>query len=120
MRSIVRPVLCLLVLGCLAFAQPDLTVQWKTALRDLEQRLASLPADGSAASAAWRADEEALRTSVAAYAAANPDLKLQVPDALPDSPSKQAASQQFDQLTTAVNLVIGQTPGTPFNLGHVE
>jgi hypothetical protein len=83
-------------------AQQDLTVQWKTSLQDLEQRLAGLP-DGGAPAAAWSADAESLRSSLASFAAANPGMKLQVPDALPNAPAHQALTQQLAQLNAAVS-----------------
>ena len=46
-------------------------------------------------------------------------MKIQAPPALPDSPSRQMATDQLSQLNAAVNQVIQQTPGTPFNLGQV-
>ena len=101
------------------WAQQDSTVQWKTILQDLEQRLAGLPAGGEAVGA-WRADAEALRDSISSFADTSPGLKIQVPEPLPLSPGHQALRNQFDALNAAVNQVIQQTPGTPFNLGQVE
>ncbi len=120
MTSFVRT-LVLFFLACAAvlLAQQDSTVQWKTSLQDLEQRLANLPADGSQLDA-WRTDAEALRADIAAFAGSNPALKIQVPDALPASPDRQALTKQYDALNTAVNQVVQQTPGTPFNLGEVN
>jgi outer membrane receptor protein involved in Fe transport len=100
-------------------AQQDLTVQWKLALIDLEQRLAALPGSGEGI-AHWSADAEALRASIAAFAAANPADEVKVPAALPEAPSQQDLKNEFDQLNAAVTQVIEKTPGTPFNLGHVE
>src|SRR5580704_9365367 len=87
-------------------AQQDLTVQWKASLEDLEQRLAGLPADGGAAAAGWRADAEALRTSMSSFASSNTAIKLQVPDALPESANRQAMTQQLSQLNDAASEVI--------------
>ncbi len=120
MKSLVRNfILYCLAGGMVLMAQQDLTVQWKTSLQDLEQRLAGLP-DGGAPAAAWSADAESVRSSLASFAAANPGMKIQVPDALPNAPSHQALTQQLAQLNAAVSEVIRQTPGTPFNLGQVE
>jgi iron complex outermembrane receptor protein len=101
-------------------AQQDLTVQWKTALQDLEHRLASVPAGGGEAAAAWSADAESLRSALASFAAVNPGMKIQVPDALPNAPSHEVLARQLARLNAAVSEVIRQTPGTPFNLGPVE
>ena len=43
-----------------------------------------------------------------------------MPDALSASADQQALTKQYDALNAAVNQVIQQTPGTPFNLGQVE
>jgi hypothetical protein len=83
-------------------AQQDSTVQWKTSLQDLEQRLASLPSEGAPVEA-WRTDAEALRSSLASFADSSPALKIQVPDALPTSPDHQALTKQLDALNAAVN-----------------
>jgi iron complex outermembrane recepter protein len=112
-------VLFSLAAGTALFAQQDLTVQWKLALQDLEQRLTGLPESGSAADS-WRGDVESLRASVASFAAANPGMKIQTPDALSASANHQAMAQELSQLSDAVSQVIRQTPGTPFNLGQVE
>jgi outer membrane receptor protein involved in Fe transport len=120
-KSVVRTFIFYCLAGAIALlAQQDLTVQWKTTLQDLEQRLTVVPADGGAAGAAWTADAESLRSSLASFAAANPGMKIQVPDALPNSPSHQALTQQLAQLNAAVSQMIEQTPGTPFNLGQVQ
>jgi hypothetical protein len=121
MKSIVRN----LILYCLAsasalLAQQDMTVQWKTSLQDLEHRLTVLPAGGGAQAAAWRTDAETLRASLASFALANPGMRIQAPDALPDSPSHEALTKQLAQLNAVVNQVIEQTPGTPFNLGQLD
>ena len=49
------------------WAQPDLTVQWKSSLQDLERRVAALPESGPAV-AEWRADAESVRASMADFA----------------------------------------------------
>jgi iron complex outermembrane receptor protein len=113
-------IFCSLIGAVTLVAQQDLTVQWKATLQDLEHRVAGLPTDGGSAVAAWREDAESLRAAVAAFATANPAMKLEVPDALPETPSHQALTQQLDQLNAAVTQVIKQTPGTPFNLGQVQ
>jgi len=100
-------------------AQQDQTVQWKLSLQDLEQRLAGLPTDGSGVVADWLADAESLRSSLADFAASNPNMNIQVPAALPASPAPQALPQQLEQLNAAVSQVIQHTPGTAFNLGQV-
>jgi len=113
-----RKVVLYLAAGAVAvLSQQDLTVQWKTSLQDLAQRLNA--AEGSAA-AAWRSDAESVRSSIATFAAANPSKKIQVPAPLPESPSREAMSRQLDELNAAVSQVIQQTPGTPFNLGEIE
>jgi outer membrane receptor protein involved in Fe transport len=120
MKSFVRKFILYSMAGAIALmAQQDLTVQWKASLQDLERRLANVPADGGLA-VAWTTDEEALRASLSSFSAANPDMKLQVPSALPDAPPHQAMTQQLTDLNTAVSHVIERTPGTPFNLGQVS
>ncbi|MDP9055692.1 MAG: TonB-dependent receptor [Acidobacteriota bacterium] len=95
-------------------ARQDSTVQWKTDLQNLERRL-----DGPG-NTAWRADEESLRAALFSFAALNPGLKLQVPDAFPDSADRGVLIEQLNALSAAIDRVIQQTPGTPFNLGQVE
>lgn len=99
-------------------AQQDSTVQWKTTLQDLERRIAALPPSGPAVDE-WRSDAEALRTSIAELAEANPAMKINVPEPLGPSPDHRALVAQVDALNAAVNQVIQQTPGTPFHLGQV-
>ena len=81
-------------------------------------RLSGLPPDGAPVDA-WRADAETLRSDIASFAGSNPGLKIQTPEVLPASPDHQALTRQWDALNAAVNQVIRQTPGTPFNLGQV-
>lgn len=124
MRGFVKLIVCLLSICALAgtgalLAQQEPTVQWKTSLQNLEQRLPGLPATGPAV-AAWRTDAEELRSSIAAYAATDVSLNIEVPAALPESPTHEELARQLDQLNAAVNQVIRQTPGTPFNLGEVQ
>ena len=120
MKSFVRNfILCSAIVSQSLPAQQDATVQWKLSLRDLAQRLATLPAEGSAATS-WRMDAEAVRSSIASFAAVNPGMKIQVPAALPEPSSHDALVHQLEELNAAVTRVIQQTPGTPFNLGQVE
>lgn len=112
-------VLCTLAGVAALIAQQDSTVQWKTVLQDLQQRLTGLPAAGEPVNA-WRADAEALRDSLSSFADTSPDLKIQVPEPLPLSPDHDALTKQWNALNTAVNQVIRQTPGTPFHLGQVS
>ncbi|HTS50747.1 MAG TPA: TonB-dependent receptor [Bryobacteraceae bacterium] len=104
------------VIGLLA--QQDQTVQWKESLQDLEHRLSALPRDAGAS--ALRSDAETLRSSVADFAGAHPEMKLQLPERLPESPTHDAMAHQLDELNAAVNQVVQHTPGAPFDLGHVE
>jgi iron complex outermembrane recepter protein len=120
MRFALRAFAALFVCGTsLIWAQQELTVQWKLTLQDLEQRLATLPDSGEAV-AAWRDDAEALRSAIAEFARANPADGIEVPRALPEGSPKQALKDQFDGLSAAVQQVIDKTPGSPFNLGHVQ
>ena len=101
----------LFLLACAAFAAAqESTVDWKVSLADLEQQ-------SPGGSDAWRAQEEALRSSIGAFAAEHPQYQIHVPDALASGASGDALKTQLDALKTAVNEVIRQTPGTPFNLG---
>lgn len=96
-------------------AQSDSTVEWKASLNALEQRLAHLA--GSPDRAAWRADAEALRSSLAAFAASHSAVALTIPEPLPADPPREALDSQLAALNRAVDEVIRQSPGTPFNLG---
>jgi hypothetical protein len=102
----------ILLCATFAFAQ-DSTVDWKVAIGQLERQL-------PAASDTWKADAEALRASLATFAADHPNDKIDVPAALPESASGDALSKQLDALRTAVDEVIKVSPGTPFNLGVVS
>ena len=120
MKPLIRNFVLYVLVGVTALvAQQDSTVQWKTVLQDLEQRLTGLPAQGEAVDS-WRADAEALRDSLSSFADTSPGLKIQVPEPLPASPDHQALMKQWDALNAAVSQVIQQTPGTPFNLGQVQ
>jgi iron complex outermembrane receptor protein len=111
----------LLALSCalLVFGRQNDTVQWKTSLQDLEQRLTNLSA-GSEASKEWNADAETLRSSLVAFAATHPAISLHVPNALADNAAPPLQHTQLNALATAIDEVIRQSPGTPFNLGQVE
>ncbi len=118
-----KPFVCSLVMFALAgavalVAQQDQTVEWKTALQDLEQRLPGAAANGPELPS-WRRDADSLRSALVSFAATNPAMKIQVPEALSESPSQHALAGQLEQLNAAVNQVVRQTPGTPFNLGQV-
>ena len=113
-------IVCVLIGVCGAWAQQDPTVEWKISLQDLEQRLAGLPDSGGPEVAAWRSEAESLRASIATFAANTPGLKTQIPEALPETPSHQDLARQLEQLNAAVNQVVQQTPGNPFNLGAVQ
>src|SRR5579872_1840312 len=120
MNSFARKLILYALTGAfvLLLAQQDQTVQWKQSLQDLEHRLAALPAQTG--SGGLRSDAEALRSALADFAATHPEMKLQVPEALPESPTHDAMAHQLEQLNAAVNQVVQHTPGTPFDLGHVE
>jgi iron complex outermembrane receptor protein len=106
-----------LLLPATAFAQQDSTVEWRLSLQDLARRLAGV-SNGDAAEA-WRADAEALRSSLAFFAAGHADIRIAVPDPLPEKPSVDAFQPQLDKLTAAVDEVIRQSPTSPFHLGSV-
>jgi iron complex outermembrane receptor protein len=94
-------------------AQQHYTVDWKIALNELEQRLDGSPAE------TWRADAESLRSSIASLCASRLDVRIDLPGSLPEHPSRDEMTRQLAALKSAVNDVIRQSPGTPFNLGHV-
>ncbi len=116
--ALVRVTSVMIAVAGIGFAQ-DMTVEWKATVSNLERRLPALPAEGTAVDA-WRSDAEALRSSIASawgsYSAAN----VQLPDALPSQPPHARLQQQLNALSTAVDQVIRQSPGSPFNLGTVQ
>ena len=99
-------------------AQQEPTVEWKTSLASLDQRLSSLRGVGSEADA-WSADAEALRSSIALYLASHPAVQIVAPEPLGPSPERAALAQQLDRLKAAVDAVVKQDPDSPFNLGRV-
>jgi iron complex outermembrane receptor protein len=109
----------LLTLAFNVAAQQDITVEWKTALSGLEERLPLVTPGGSEA-ATWREDAEALRLSVATFATAHPEMRVEVPMPLAADASRETLARQLDLLTAAVDQVIKDTPGSPFNLGRVD
>lgn len=119
LRSIATLALLTIAGVCLP-AQQDLTPQWKASLIDLQRRLAALAAGGASSVDRWRADAEELRSSLAASAAARPEIGLRLPEPLPERPSLELLRQRLEQLKAAVDEVIRRTPGTAFNLGRVE
>ena len=102
-----------------AFAQQDSTVEWKASLQDLEHRLAGLSGGNAAVMEAWRADAEELRASLASFAAIHPEMQIETPEALAEKSTADALKLQLEKLTTAVDQVIKQSPGSPFHLGSV-
>jgi iron complex outermembrane receptor protein len=100
-------------------AQQHPTVDWKVSIAELETRLARLGGEGGPASDAWAADAELLRTSIRDFTAAHPEIRIVLPDPLPPHPSLLDAARQLAALKDAVDAVIKQSPGTPFNLGLV-
>ena len=102
------------------FAQQDQTAEWKVSIGDLEKRLPGLNADAKSGIDAFRGDAETLRSSVADFAAAHPEMSLSVPAALPESPSIDTLRQQLEQISAAVDEIVRRTPGSPFNLGRME
>ncbi|MBV8847499.1 MAG: TonB-dependent receptor [Bryobacterales bacterium] len=123
MRRAAQVFLCaisLLTVPMLLQSQQDMTVEWKASLASLDQRLTALASDPGPAGESWREEAEALRLSIATFAAAHPELGLEIPGALPEHSARQALSQELDQLTAAVDEIIKKTPGSPFNLGRVE
>ena len=102
-----------------ASAQQDSTIEWRLSLRDLGRRLPALSDDNTTAVAAWRADAEALRASLAFFAAAHADTRLDLPVALAETPAAAALQPHLDKLTAAVDEIIRQSPSSPFHLGNV-
>lgn len=110
----------LILISVVAAATPqDMTVEWKATLSDLEHRLPGLPAQGAGMDA-WRADAESLRSSIASTISSYAEGNVQLPEALPAQPSHTQMEQQFQALSTAVDQVIRQSPGSPFHLGTVQ
>jgi iron complex outermembrane receptor protein len=117
-RSIFLLVLTFLIPA--VFAQQDQTAEWKVSIGDLEKRLPGLSGDAKGSIDALRADAETLRSSVADFAAAHPEMSLSVPAPLPEGTTVDALHQQLEQVTAAVDEIIRRTPGSPFNLGRME
>jgi iron complex outermembrane receptor protein len=112
-------IVLLLLVASTLWAQQDLTIEWRASLADLDRRLTDL-SEGGSESEGWRTDAEALRLSLTTFAAAHPELGLDLPKPLAEGSPRQALSQQLDALTAAVDEVIKKTPGSAFNLGRVE
>jgi iron complex outermembrane receptor protein len=100
-------------------AQQHPTVDWKVSIAELETRLARLGGEGGSAVDAWAADAELLRASIRDFASAHPEIRITLPDPLPSHPSVSDAARHLAALKDAVDIVIKQSPGTPFNLGLV-
>ncbi len=111
-------VVSILVCAMMLAAQQHYTVDWRVTLAGLEQRLGALSGETGPSVEGWRADAEALRLSIASLCASRPEIRVEVPEALSASSSREALKQQLAALTTAVNQVIQQSPGTPFHLGR--
>jgi hypothetical protein len=120
-RAAVRAISMLLffltVTSVMRAQQEDSTVEWKVTVKDLDQRLSSLSTGDAGAVASWRYDAEGLRTSLATFATAHPEVQFNVPDPLPENPSQTQMKEQLDKLSAAVDDVIQQSPGSPFHLG---
>jgi iron complex outermembrane recepter protein len=101
-------------------AQQDSTVEWKLSLQDLGHRLADLSSENTGGVEVWRADAEDLRSSLVSFAASHPEMQIEVPESLSEKPPVEALKQQLDKLTTAVDQIIRQSPGSPFHLGTVN
>ena len=101
-------------------AQQHPTVDWKVSIAELETRLARLGGEGGSAVDTWAADAELLRTSIRDFTTAHPEIQITLPDPLPSHPSVSDAARYFAALKDAVDTVIKQSPGTPFNLGLVS
>jgi outer membrane receptor protein involved in Fe transport len=123
MNRIVRNVVLavLVLIGAVSVsAQQDSTAEWKLSLQDLDHRLPSLSDENSPSVEAWRADAEELRASLVSFAAAHQGMQVDIPESLPNRPSADARKQQLDKLTTAVDQIIKQSPGSSFHLGTVN
>jgi iron complex outermembrane receptor protein len=118
MGALVRIVPVLIMVAATGLGQ-DRTVEWKATVSDLERRLPALPEQGTPVDA-WRSDAETLRSSIAASASSYSTANVQIPEALPAHPSRTELEQQLRALSAAVDQVIRQSPGSPFNLGTVQ
>ena len=96
-------------------AQEDPTAEWRVLIHDLDRDLPQ--AESAARIAEWRSSAEALRSSLTAFAALHPTLRIDLPDPLPPMPSPDSMKAQLAVLTAAVDDVVRQSPGTAFNLG---
>jgi hypothetical protein len=104
-----RVALILILIAPMAAGQ-DKTGEWKASLTDLERRLPALPSEGAAVDS-WRADAEALRSSIASTGASYAGDNIQLPEALPTQPSRSQLEQQVRALSAAVDQAIRQSPG---------
>jgi hypothetical protein len=77
------------------------------------------PSIGACRSKTW-ADAEALRSSIAFFAASHADVKIDLPSSLAEHPSATHVRTQLQRLTSVVDSVIEQSPSSPFHLGSVE
>src|SRR5262249_36447903 len=100
------------------FAQQDSTVDWRLSLQDLDRRLSNVTSD-RVDSEAWRTDIEAVRVALVYFAAAHPDIRVDVPPPLPERATGEVLKSQLDKLNAAVDQVIKESPGSPFHLGNV-
>ena len=116
--GLIRAASVLIAIAAIGVGQ-DMTVEWKASLLDLERRLPGLPDQGAGVDT-WRADAEALRSSIASAVSAYPTTNIQLPESLPAQPSRAQLEQQLHALSTALDQAIRQNPGSPFNLGTVQ
>src|SRR5262249_20181892 len=119
-ESIAVVALALLSCANMFARQQDSTVEWKVTLQDLAHRLVGLASEDSAELESWRVDAEGLRTAIRSFAAEHPSMEIAVPGALPDKAGAQTLARQLDGLTSAVDQIIKQSPGSPFHLGTVN
>ncbi len=122
MNRIVRNVMLavLVLIGAVSVsAQQDSTAEWKLSLQDLEHRLPGLSGENTPMVETWRADAEILRVSIISFAAVHSEIRVDIPESLPERSSVEARQQQLEKLTTAVDQIIKQSPGSPFHLGTV-
>jgi iron complex outermembrane receptor protein len=121
MKNITKtPTLVVSVLICAltVTAQQHFTVDWKVSLGELEQRLGALSEEAGRPSVeSLLADAEVLRSSIASFCASHPDMRIKAPEPLGVNATREALTKQLAALKAAVNEVIRQSPGTPFNLG---